>query len=89
MCAEKEPLDCHRTLLVSRALEQRGAAILHILPDGSTEPQLQTMSRLLDMVGLPQVDMFRSHAQLVETACEMREQKIAYVKESLSQQEHP
>lgn len=79
MCAEAEPLDCHRTLLVSRSLEQRGAAILHILSDGRTEPQQQTMSRLLDMVGLPQVDMFRSHAQLVEAACEMREQKIAYV----------
>lgn len=89
MCAEKEPLDCHRTLLVSRALEQRGADILHILPDGSTESQQQTMSRLLDMVGLPQVDMFRSHDQLVEAACKMREQKIAYVSEALSKQVHP
>lgn len=88
MCAEKEPLDCHRTLLVSRALEQRGAAILHIRSDGSTESQQQTMLRLLDMVGLPRVDMFRSHAQLVEAACEMREQKIAYVDETLSEQVH-
>ena len=87
MCAENEPLDCHRTLLVSRALEQRGATILHILPDGSTESQQQAMSRLLDMVGLPQVDMFRSHSQLVEAACEIREQKIAYVNATLSGQE--
>jgi uncharacterized protein (DUF488 family) len=88
MCAEKEPLDCHRTLLVSRALEQRGAAILHILSDGSTESQQQAMSRLLDIVGLPQIDMFRGHTQLVEEACEMREQKIAYINETLSEQEH-
>lgn len=87
MCAEKEPLDCHRSLLLSRALEQRGASIIHILPDGSTEVQEQTMARLLDLVGLPQEDMFRSHDELVETACEMREQKIAYVDESLAEQE--
>jgi len=53
MCAEKEPLDCHHTLLVSRALEQHGVAIAHILADGNTETQPQTMSRLLDQVGLP------------------------------------
>lgn len=87
MCAEKEPLDCHRTLLVSRALEQRGAGILHILPDGSTEPQQQTMSRLLDLVGLPQVDMFRTYDQLVEDACKIREQKIAYATEALAEKE--
>jgi uncharacterized protein (DUF488 family) len=89
MCAEKEPLDCHRTLLVSRALEQRGASILHILSDGSAEAQLQTMSRLLDLVGLPQVDMFRSHDELVAVACELREQKIAYVNEGVAEQEQP
>ena len=87
MCAEKEPLDCHRTLLVSRALEQYKASIVHILSDGSTEAQPQTMSRLLELVGLPQVDMFRSHDELVAAACELREQKIAYVDETLVEQE--
>jgi uncharacterized protein (DUF488 family) len=87
MCAEKEPLDCHRTLLVSRALERRGAYIVHILSDGVTETQPQTMSRLLDLVGLPQVDMFHSHDDLVAAACELRERKIAYVDEALAEQE--
>ena len=86
MCAEKEPLDCHRTLLVSRALEQSGVSIVHILSDGNAEAQPQTMSRLLDLVGLPQVDMFRSRDELVETACELREQKIAYVDEAFAEE---
>lgn len=89
MCAEKEPLDCHRTLLVARALEQQGVSIAHILSDGSVEAQQQTMSRLLDLVGLPHTDMFRSHEELVETACELREQKIAYVDDALAEQERP
>lgn len=87
MCAEKEPLDCHRTLLVSRALEQRGASIVHILADGSTETQTQTMSRLLDLVRLPQEDMFHSRDELIAEACELREKKIAYVDEALAEKE--
>jgi len=80
MCAEKEPLDCHRTLLVSRALEKRGAAIAHILADGSIENQPQTMTRLIDMVGLGGHDMFTDAAALAEEACRLREARIAYVK---------
>jgi uncharacterized protein (DUF488 family) len=34
MCAEKEPLDCHRTLLVARALTAQGAEVHHIMADG-------------------------------------------------------
>jgi len=68
MCAEKEPLDCHRTLLVSRALEQRGAAIAHILADGSIETQAQAMTRLTRITRQEDID----------EACRLREQKIAY-----------
>lgn len=83
MCAEKEPLDCHRTLLVARALEREGAQIRHILADGRFEDQDQTMSRLLEMVNLPQVDMFRTRDQLVDEACRLQERKIAYVDDAL------
>lgn len=85
MCAEKEPLDCHRTLLVSRALEQRGVSVVHILADGSTESQEQTMLRLVDQEGLRQLELFRSYDnsriddQLVARACEKREERIAHV----------
>ena len=82
MCAEKEPLDCHRTLLVSRALESIGASIMHILSDASLEPQDKTMSRLVDLVGLSKEDMFQDRADLIAAACKLREDKIAYVKDS-------
>ena len=80
MCAEKEPLDCHRTLLVSRALESAGASIAHIMADGSLEPQEKTMSRLIDLVGLPRDDLFKRD-DLITAACRLREDKIAYLKE--------
>jgi uncharacterized protein (DUF488 family) len=47
MCAEREPLDCHRCLLVTRSLAERGLAIGHILHDGAIEPHAATEQRLL------------------------------------------
>jgi uncharacterized protein (DUF488 family) len=47
MCAEREPLDCHRCLLVARALAARGVAIGHVLHDGSVEPHVVTEQRLM------------------------------------------
>jgi uncharacterized protein (DUF488 family) len=79
MCAEKEPLDCHRTILVSRALVRSGAAVRHVLADGRTEEHRDSMIRLLDLVGLPHEDMFRSQEELMDEACRLREQKIAYI----------
>jgi len=63
MCAEREPLDCHRCLLVARGLAVQGIAVGHILHDGSIEPHAMTEQRLLalDRKGVPQAcDLFAS-----------------------------
>ena len=57
MCAEREPLDCHRCLLVSRGLAARGMTIGHILHDGAIEPHTATEQRLL-MLGGDDSDLF-------------------------------
>ena len=51
MCAEREPLDCHRCLLVARALAARGMTVGHILHDGTIEPHAATEERLLQLDG--------------------------------------
>ncbi len=35
MCAEKAPLDCHRTVLIARRLVDRGHEVTHLLADGT------------------------------------------------------
>lgn len=50
MCAEKEPLECHRTLLVACELDKRGIEVAHIHADGRLESHGQAMSRLIDLV---------------------------------------
>jgi len=51
MCAEREPLDCHRCLLVARSLAERGLTVGHILHDGTVEPHAATEQRLLALIG--------------------------------------
>jgi uncharacterized protein (DUF488 family) len=51
MCAEREPLDCHRCLLVARSLAERGLTIGHILHDGTVEPHAATEQLLLALTG--------------------------------------
>jgi uncharacterized protein (DUF488 family) len=60
MCAEREPLECHRFLLVSRHLALRGARIAHILGDGSIEEQDRTLQRLLTVTRLGAGELFAS-----------------------------
>jgi uncharacterized protein (DUF488 family) len=83
MCAEKEPLDCHRTLLVARALAERGVEVAHILADCSLEPHEAALARLLGVVGLPSQDLFRTREQLIEEALVRQEERIAFVDEGL------
>jgi len=47
MCVEKDPLDCHRALLVGHALHQQGYEVQHILEQGNVENHGRMLKRLL------------------------------------------
>jgi uncharacterized protein (DUF488 family) len=57
MCAERDPLDCHRCLLVARAVAGRGMTIGHILHDGRIEPHTAIEKRLLELAN-KECDLF-------------------------------
>jgi len=48
LCAEKDPFDCHRAIMVCRALSLKGYHPKHILADGSIQTQAELDIRLLD-----------------------------------------
>lgn len=85
MCSEKDPLDCHRTLLVARALIDGGSSVDHILADGRLESNDHAMARLLEQKGLDKPDLFRTPDELLEEALHLQEQRIAYVDQNLVQ----
>ena len=80
MCAEKEPLDCHRTVLVCRHLRPHGFHIQHILADGGLEEHADTEKRMMRMMDITPV-LFEpdvNEAGLIEEAYEARGRQIAY-----------
>jgi uncharacterized protein (DUF488 family) len=87
LCAEKEPLECHRTFLVARELVARGAAVVHIHGDGRHESYADSMNRLLRLLGLPEEDLYRSKEEMIAEACGRQEGRVAYVKEGEAKSE--
>ncbi len=91
LCAEKDPITCHRTLLIARHLHHDlGLKVHHILEDGTYEPHPQTETRLLELFDLETEELpglGRSHTQRLTEAYHRQTQKITRPKpekESLS-----
>jgi uncharacterized protein (DUF488 family) len=76
MCAEREPLDCHRCLLVARALAERGFALGHLLIDGTIEPHAATEDRLLGRA-CGSDDLFDGRADRLAEAYRVHARKVA------------
>jgi uncharacterized protein (DUF488 family) len=81
MCAEREPLDCHRTLLVCRHLRDAiPGGIRHILGDGSIETHQALEQRLVRKAtaSVAQPDLFAAETEALDAACRRRGLAIAY-----------
>ena len=78
MCAEKEPLECHRTILIARHLAALGLCVEHIHADGHLETHDDVLGRLARMVNVPEQDLFHSREELLAEAYRKQEERIAY-----------
>ncbi len=80
MCAEKEPLDCHRSILICRHLVANGWEIRHVLANGAIEPHATTEERLVRRMEIERT-LFQptlTRDELVQQAYEKRAAQIAY-----------
>jgi uncharacterized protein (DUF488 family) len=78
ICAEKDPIDCHRAILVCPALAARGLAPLHIHGDGQLESDAGLGDRLLAELGLAEGDLFRDRAALLAEAYRRHGRELGY-----------
>ena len=82
MCAEKDPVTCHRTILVCRELMKLGVNIKHILDDGHLEFNEDAEKRMMIEEGFVpgQLDIFGGSDNTIslDLAYEKRGLKIAY-----------
>ena len=78
MCSEHDPLDCHRCLLVGRALHERGVAVRHIMSGGQIVDHQQIEARLMEVSGKSDIDLFEPPTKRLAAAYRHRSIKVAY-----------
>jgi uncharacterized protein (DUF488 family) len=78
LCAEKEPLSCHRSILIARYLHEKGIGVRHILEDGSLEDHDALLLRLLALHGIQENHLFHTREELVAIAYEKQAEQIEY-----------
>jgi len=80
MCAEKDPLTCHRMILVCRRMRAL-ASIQHILDDGALESQAHAEHRLREKLGI-HADLLRDEKQSIEDAYDAQGRRMGYAKKN-------
>jgi uncharacterized protein (DUF488 family) len=80
LCAEADPIECHRFLLVSRALHVRGLKVQHILPSGAIESHHESEERMLVATDLAQVDAFSNAQDALALAYQRQSARFAFVR---------
>lgn len=78
LCAEKDPIDCHRTVLVARSLALAGFEVLHILEDGCLESMAEVTVRIMAATKVPERTLFESPEDLEAEAYRRRGEKVAW-----------
>lgn len=78
LCAEKDPVTCHRMILVCRNLRSGGMNIQHILEDGSLEDNRDAERRLMRERNIKENDLFDSEEELIQRAYDIQGKKIAF-----------
>ncbi len=81
MCAEKDPIACHRTILICRNLRSDDIQIRHILSDGSLENNEESEKRIVKLFKLHEADLFKSESARIEEAYERQANNIAYTED--------
>jgi uncharacterized protein (DUF488 family) len=78
MCAEKEPLECHRTILVARRLAALRLDVEHVHADGTLESHADALGGLERMLNLAEDNLFLSREELSADAYHRQAERIAY-----------
>ena len=81
LCAEKDPIGCHRSILVSRYLYYLGVPIQHIHGDGAVESHSELENRLLQLHTRDHADLIVQRSDLLGEAYRLQAENIAYVNE--------
>lgn len=85
LCAEKDAVGCHRSILIARRFHEQGWQVTHIMPQGD-EPHAHLEERLLDMYfperyQISMLEEMRSDRELLREAYRLQNRKIGFMPE--------
>lgn len=75
MCAERDPITCHRTIMVCRHLTD--ITINHIVSDGSLESHESSIRRLVKLLGV-RGDVSHENEGIIDAAYDIQSNRICY-----------
>ena len=80
MCSEKEPINCHRSILISRVLEQEGVEVKHIISETEMLDNFCFEENLLKKFKIQETlfDTESSKNSNIDEAYEKQEKVISY-----------
>jgi len=86
MCTEKDPIECHRAILVAKELIKNGCTVIHIMDNGQTQTQDQLEQRMLDHYFpnwgqqslFEEVESNLSRDELILKAYQLKNKEIGY-----------
>ena len=89
MCSEHDPTECHRCLLVGRALHEKNIAVRHILSDRTIVPHSEIERRLLALSGKTNEDFFENNINRLALAYRKRSLAVAYSERKPASDDRP
>ena len=78
ICTEKDPIACHRGVLITRSLVEGGFDVEHILGSGELESHSDMEDRMVIESGLPYATLFDDHQEIVKQAYSIIGHNIAW-----------
>ena len=83
MCAEKDPINCHRSIMIAHAMQKEEIEVLHIMPDKLLQQQSKIDKRLLELYfsARNQLNLFTGNSdeqELIVQAYKKQNEKIGY-----------
>ena len=91
MCAEKNPITCHRAIMIARKFKEAGYRVIHLLPDGKEKKHEELERDLLNLYfpDREQISLFdaegpQNDQERLRKAYELQNDKIGFQEENLT-----
>lgn len=78
LCAERDPISCHRGLYIAESLQEAGMQVRHLIGGEQPEDHQATRARMAELVNMEHADLFASENARLTMAIEHMREKIAF-----------